>query len=1460
MKKNIKKFYQQTRKQNKNVENAKGEENTIAEILVQNKIDYTPKISVIIPVYNVEEYLRECLDSVVNQTLKEIEIICVDDGSTDNSLEILKEYAQKDKRFTVIAQKNQGSGKARNNAIDNAKGEFIAFMDSDDMYPNEKTLEHLYNKAIENNVIICGGSLSQLREGGIIVSDPKEFEKGYCFETEGIVNYSDYQFDYGYWRFIYNRQFLKENQLYFPDYLRQQDPPFFVKTMAIAEKFYAVKETTYVYRISYKKIQWNERKTVDLFKGIRDCLVYSSHYNLQHLHARIAGRLNIWTFRTAAATMVDNQNVRNQILETLDTVDYNLLEKENISLELDDIYKAIIQAKENGIIVSVIIPCYNVEKYLARCLDSVINQTFHSMEILCVNDGSTDGTLEILKEYEAKDKRIRIIDKANGGLSSARNAGVAEAKGFFINFIDSDDWIDVTTIEKAVTKMSGPVDLVCWGAEIVNEGLDEYNGGIYVGKEYHKIKITGQKEMTEDVILKSSYTVWNKLFKKHILDEYKIEFADGRLFEDNDYSIMYMMHCRQGYYLDEYLYYYVQRPGSIMEKLRAGTCNRTSDNLYIFDNLYQHFKKHDLLEKYKKLIAVRFSIHLRAAYRGASSELKESIRQQAKALSKSYRKDLFWNNIIENLKTSKFFKIRELNQIIVSLTSFPARIKTVHQTIKTLLTQSLKADQVILWLAPEQFPNKERDLPQELLCLKEKGLTIDWYHDIRSYKKLIPTLKKYPEAIIVTADDDILYPVNWIEELYKEYCEDTKTIWCHRARRINLREKAITSYKTWSLDVTKNIPCYLNFCTSGGGVLYPPHCFHSDILNENQFMLLAPQADDIWLWAMLVMNNKKINVVNNNMKFLNLVEGTQETALWHSNVEGKNDEQFMNVLKAYPDIIKKLRKEEYINKIKIYLSFFYPLIYWVKQKIKSFNAQITEIKQNLQEMRIDVKNFGTSDNNIVVTGKNIKTNKSKWLTDEQGVGTVVETSNLKQKLTINIVKDGILQLIFRGQDKKNSQGVRKKVWIDYQSIKIDGKEILSSPVKTWHDEPYRYEMAVKDEQIVNVEIKQIPHQYDQNELKWLIKLFNPNLPNLDKVSKIVHRKFKYRGGLFYQKQTKEHKKIYICGIQVYNARMRGAPMNKKTVKSSLLQRIMQKAKSLNPSSKEIEQTLQKMRIDVKNYGASDNDIVVTGKNIKTNKPKWFINEKGVGAVIEASNSKQKLSIKIIKDGKLQFSFRGQDKKNSKGVRMPVWIDYKSIKIDGKEILSSPIKTWHDEPYRYEMEVKDGQTIGVEIKQTSHEYTKAELNALINEMYPNLKDLENISNKVYRKFKHNKGLGYLLFHKKKTDTDPSFESRFAEFSSKIKKMQSDMEVHQKELLQKVNEQMTSQINTKLEKVLSQMSKEIEKIQTDVKGIQTELMQKIDDQQSVINNFQAWQTEQSQKTTSKSARIIKFKRSL
>ena len=136
------------------VQNAENEPDTKATILVQNQIDFEPKVSVIIPVYNVEEYLRQCLDSVINQTLKEIEIICVDDGSTDSSLEILKEYAAKDHRITLITQQNLHAGVARNAGLAVAKGKYLSFLDSDDFF-ELNMLEETYKKVIKDNSDGC---------------------------------------------------------------------------------------------------------------------------------------------------------------------------------------------------------------------------------------------------------------------------------------------------------------------------------------------------------------------------------------------------------------------------------------------------------------------------------------------------------------------------------------------------------------------------------------------------------------------------------------------------------------------------------------------------------------------------------------------------------------------------------------------------------------------------------------------------------------------------------------------------------------------------------------------------------------------------------------------------------------------------------------------------------------------------------------------------------------------------------------------------------------------------------------------------------------------------------------------------------------------------------------------------------------------------------------------------------
>ena len=249
-----------------------------------------PAISVIVPVYNSEAFLCECLNSVLSQTLHNIEIICVDDGSTDNSHDILQSYSEKDERIIVIYQNNCGSAIARNKALSIANGEYIAFMDSDDMYPSITVLEQMYITAKKNTASVCGGGMSNIRNGKIITS--KELGPNFYFSREQFVDYKDLQTDYGYTRYIYLKSIILDNNIYFPDLLRFQDPPFFVQVMICAKRLYAITIDTYLYRKEHKKIAWNYRKVNDLVKGLTIELECCRNNHLSKLHDTILMRFN----------------------------------------------------------------------------------------------------------------------------------------------------------------------------------------------------------------------------------------------------------------------------------------------------------------------------------------------------------------------------------------------------------------------------------------------------------------------------------------------------------------------------------------------------------------------------------------------------------------------------------------------------------------------------------------------------------------------------------------------------------------------------------------------------------------------------------------------------------------------------------------------------------------------------------------------------------------------------------------------------------------------------------------------------------------------------------------------------------------------------------------------------------------------------------------------------------------
>ena len=303
--------------------NTNEEPDTNTTIIQKANIDYIPKVSVIIPVYNTEKYLKECLDSVVNQSLKEIEIICIDDNSSDNSLQILKEYAQKDNRIKIIENKsNLGAGPSRNKGIKLAKGEYIGFLDSDDFYFNNNCLEEIFKKNNGYNYDVIGSNhinYNQKEQNIYIVS---------LFNKEKLTNYKELQYHYDFWSYFYKKDLIINNNIFFPNYLRYEDPPWFLRVILKSNNIFMSNIITNVYRSNYKTVKWTEQQTIDMLKGQIDCLNIAINNNLIKLYNNIIIRLK--NFNIAIEKNINSQLVIKELQTLLNLIEVELIEQENI--------------------------------------------------------------------------------------------------------------------------------------------------------------------------------------------------------------------------------------------------------------------------------------------------------------------------------------------------------------------------------------------------------------------------------------------------------------------------------------------------------------------------------------------------------------------------------------------------------------------------------------------------------------------------------------------------------------------------------------------------------------------------------------------------------------------------------------------------------------------------------------------------------------------------------------------------------------------------------------------------------------------------------------------------------------------------------------------------------------------------------------------------------------------------
>lgn len=242
--------------------------------------------------------------------------------------------------------------------------------------------------------------------------------------------------------------------------------------------------------------------------------------------------------------------------------------------------------------ISIIIPVYNVEQYLRDCLNSVVTQTYPDYEVICVNDGSTDGSLAILEEFQNKYNQIKVISQQNRGLSGARNAGIRAAKGDYLFFLDSDDWIEPNTLEILAQKQRGE-DLVCFnGRRVFEDGrTEEPDSGIeetkLKGWEYYgKYALVRRKFHFVCSVL--------RLYRREYLLEHKLFFEEGIYHEDNLFTPFACYYAQTVKVIPDCLYIYRIREGSITTTINF---KRIKDLIWVDNKLATFFNSISSIEK-----------------------------------------------------------------------------------------------------------------------------------------------------------------------------------------------------------------------------------------------------------------------------------------------------------------------------------------------------------------------------------------------------------------------------------------------------------------------------------------------------------------------------------------------------------------------------------------------------------------------------------------------------------------------------------------------------------------------------------------------------------------------------------------------------------------------------------------------------------------------------------------------
>lgn len=510
-------------------------------------------ISIVIPVYNAEKYLEQCLNSITNQTYKNFEVILVNDGSIDHSESICMDFVKVDTRFKYFTKVNGGASSARNLGLDNAQGKYITFIDADD-WVDENHLEVLINNIKENN-------------SDMAVSSIKKFDNVSRFKFRVYSNQEKYLLNYNKlnreeflvilpklihasnsYKIAVSKLFKKELVMdirFDESIVYGEDLDFFFKIYNNISIISCVDEVTYVYR------RHNEST--------------SSKFNQQYAEQELLIYKKIYEKieELGLPTIHYYTTIRDLLEFQKDFLENRVLFNEYQEF-LKNIEEIVTYPKD---LISIIVPIYNVYPYLQLCLESIENQTYPHFEVLLINDGSRDNSKDICLEFVEKDNRFKYIEQQNAGLSVARNTGILNARGEFITFIDGADFVEPNYLEELyVTALKNDSEIVVGSYKKFNEEDNNYYIHVFNYREEHY----KHRELIENIAQIERRgiefeTSWGTLFHKRLFENVLFPVGKNIEYTRTNYKL-YMESCKSSY-IHKDLYVYRIRKGSLINTI-----------------------------------------------------------------------------------------------------------------------------------------------------------------------------------------------------------------------------------------------------------------------------------------------------------------------------------------------------------------------------------------------------------------------------------------------------------------------------------------------------------------------------------------------------------------------------------------------------------------------------------------------------------------------------------------------------------------------------------------------------------------------------------------------------------------------------------------------------------------------------------------------------------------------------